>query len=287
MSAQNEVWKKFPGLSAIFFFTLGQILSNFLHMSKAYKFTMGSLAIVLTSGIASAQTISSPLGLGGLNANVIANGFTSAGLNTPIDGTDVLYDSSYATVHGITGGALQTSTAFTNSSGVLYVLPAAGANNGLLINSTSPLTLTFASAGDVSTLYLLGTSSGAPLLTFTLLFAGGIDSAPISASFPDWYSVTSGPGDVNGLGRVGTVGLATDVYDPTGGNNFSLYTVALPIPVADQSLTLEGVSIALDPADTSGSAVVLAASASPVPEPTPLLLAAAGVGLLAVLRRRS
>jgi len=256
-------------------------------MSKAYKFTMGGLAIVLTAGIASAQTTASPLTLGGLNANVIADGSTSAANNTAIDGSNVLYDDSYATFRGIPGGALFVGTTITNQSGVVYDLPNAGVNNGLLVNSTTPATLTFSSAGDVSTLYLLGTSSGGPLLTFTLLFAGGIDSAPISASFPDWYS-PGAVGDVNGLGRVGAVsGGNADSYDTVGGNNFSLYTIALPIPVADQSLTLEGVSIGLDPSDTSGSAVVLAASASPVPEPTPLLLAAAGVGLLAVLRRRN
>jgi MYXO-CTERM domain-containing protein len=134
------------------------------------------------------------------------------------------------------------------------------------------------------------------LLDYTLIMSGVGGPTLVSGtfSFPDWFSQTSA-GDVNGLGRVGAIfGSSADNYDTVGGNNFSLYTIALTIPTIDQSLTLEGVTIGFDSANTglaSGdSAVVVGVSAggpAPVPEPTPLVLAAAGVGLLAILRRRS
>ena len=254
---------------------------------------MGSLALVLTASVASAQY--SPLTISsGLNVNVIASG-SSAPSSTQgtIDGTDVFYDNTYtpanaANFPNYTLGAFPASTSITNSSGVIYNLPAAGVNNGLLVNNiVGSGTLSFSDTGNLQTLYLLGTSSGSPLLTYTLVFAGGVQTDPLTFRFPDWY--TGGVGDVNGLGRVGSMGEAADQYDGTDGNNFSLYTIAIPIPLADQSLSLESINIGVSDSQDPGSAVVFAASGGTVatPEPTPLVLAAVGVGLLAILRRRS
>jgi hypothetical protein len=256
---------------------------------------MGGLTIALSAGIASAQT--TPLTITGFNADVIADGASVTTSTTgTIDGTDVFYDSSYAASYsgstlgaGIAAGAFPASQSITNqTTGVIYDLPSATptVNNGLLVNSTAPVTLTLDDAGSLGTLYLLGTSAGGPLLDYTLTFAGGIVTGPATFSFADWYDLTA-TGFVNGLGRVGAAFPSVNNYDNVGGNNFSLYSVAIPIPVADQSLTLQSIAISLDSSDTGGSAVVFAASTSPVPEPTALLLGAAGVGLLAILRRRS
>jgi len=256
-------------------------------MFKAKQITIGSLAIALTTVMASAQTTPLTITLG-FNQDLVADGsFALPSTTSTIDGSSVFYDSSYAASNGISGGIFPAGSTVTGNDGNQYTFASAMGDNGLLLDDGSESgSLSFTPTG-LSTLDLLGMSanggvSGGVTVSYTLNFANAT-TASGTAFFQDWYDESETLGTITGLQRVNQ---ASDFYDST--HFFSLFSVAIAIPIADQSLALDSVTLTSD--GISGSSVAVFAAdgtAAPVPEPTSLVLAAAGVGLLAVLRRRS
>ena len=257
-------------------------------MYKAFNSTMLGLALSSAFSLAHAQTATPITIVSGFNEDIIADGTTATTSTTSgIDSVNVFYDNSYAASNHISGGAFPAGQTVTGADGNSYEFAAASANNGLLLNSSETigtLSLSYPD-GPLGTVYLIGTSaSGSTLLDYTLNFAGGASSSG-SFSFADWYDSTAS-GTVTGLGRVSN---QTDSYDAAGGNNFSLYSIAISIPVSDQSLTLDNIIISYDGVNAGSSAVIVGVSgAAPasVPEPGTLAFAALGLGLAAIFRRR-
>ena len=146
------------------------------------------LAVGVVAVMISTAAAADPLPItSGYNQDVIANGSGSAADSTSatMDGFSVFFDSSYASDHGISGGAFPAGeTATGSSSGVQYALPSASGDNALLLaasndaypngaaGSATSGTLSFASIADVKTLYVLGTSTnGGSTLDYQLNFA--------------------------------------------------------------------------------------------------------------------
>lgn len=261
---------------------------------------MLSLALASTWDVASAQPASPIAITSGFNGQFIASGSGPAAASTTatIDGTSVFYDSSYDVSHGNNGGTFPAGSTVTGQDGNTYALGAVGSNNGLNIdslNSSASVTFNPTTAG---TLYLLGLSAsptpGLSVIDYTLHFNLG-PSASGSFSFSDWYDPT-GSETVTGFGRISQ---STDSYDFTSGGSpilklFGLSAVAIPIPLADQSSTLDSADFTYDAinSQSGSSATIFAASSTTaittVPEPSTIALIGTATGLaFLVIRRRN
>ena len=214
---------------------------------------------------------------GGFNSNDVATSTTGP------SGYPAFYDSSYATAYSITSGSFpvgQTKTGLY--SGTTYSLAPGGANDALVGTGT----LTFSPVTDEQTLYVLGESeNGAATLNYTLNFSTTPSvAARGTISFADWYdqgTVGSSDAEVTSLGRIGAYGNGQDGY----GSNFQLYGATIPVPLADQDLTLDSISIT----GVSGGVPSIFAVSGQAATPEPSTYVLLGVGLLSflVLRRRA
>jgi len=227
----------------------------------------------------------------GFNVDAVADGPGSAADSTSggIDSLhSVFYDSSYDTSHGNLGGALPAGQTVTDASGNQYSLAPAAGNNALLIgngNSSGTLTLSYATNSSLTGLLLLGTSvDGGTILDYTLNFSGGA-TATGTVSFADWHDYGNN-GVFTGLGRV-------NQSDDFSGRA-SLYADNIDIPVADQLLQLQSISLSYDAGNGNidglfPSAAILGVSAFdpiiPTPEPSTNGLLICGAPILALLVR--
>ena len=244
---------------------------------------MTGIALFGAAVMASAQS-ANPLTISsGFNADVIANGSGSASssttstVDTPTDG-NVFYDSTYASSHGISGGALNGGTLSTSLG--YFAIASVSGNNALDFQSSGTGTLTLASPATASQLYVLGTAGNGPtIVDYIVNFAGGATTSG-SLTFPDWNN-TAQTGTVNGLGRVD---VNTGAYD-TAGNVFSLYSESISIASANQSHNVDSISFSY----SSGgeSSIFAISSVAPVPEPSTMALTGlCGVGLIFFRRRK-
>jgi len=245
---------------------------------SAVLFTLIGMAGVAGADSATPLNISS-----GYNEDVIANGSGTAASSTTgaIDGStqnNVFYDSTYASSHSISGGALTTGTVTATDGNEFTIAPATGNNVLYLDDSTTSGTLDFSSPAKLASIVILDTAGNGPTtVDYTLHFAGGATYSN-GYSIADWYE-TAKNGVINNLSRVDS---ATGVLDAAQELDFNLWDQTISIPVADQSSDLDSISFTYS---SGGEASIFAASGiAPVPEPSTLTLA--GLGGLSLLRYR-
>lgn len=205
----------------------------------------------------------------GFTADVIANGIGAANTTTTSDVDGVNYafvarnfqlnSSSTSINFGIpVNGVINSVVAAT--PGLSYQLASLDANNSLrLATINDPGTLTLATPSTALKLYLLATSgSGTSTISATVNFSDGSNQVFTGIDLPDWYN---GAGyAIQGIGRISLTDNATD---SGGGSNPRLYQKELVLDAANQSKSIQSITIAKT--GGTGIANVFAVSSNFIP----------------------
>ncbi len=221
----------------------------------------------------------------GFTADVIANGVGSSTVSTnnDVDGAGYAFvardfqltSSSAALTYGIpVNGLINSVVAAT--PGLSYQLASLSANNSLrltAVNDTGILTFTTPKAA--TKLYMLAVSgSGASTVTAVVNFSDGTSQTFAGVSISDWYGGTNFA--IQGIGRVKKPGATPsntdDVPSPEGGTNPRLYQFEMAISAANQTKTIQSVTVT----KTAGPGIpnVFAFSADAYSDCTPPVLQA-------------
>lgn len=192
----------------------------------------------------------------GFNADVIANGIGSSAISTNNDVDGVSYafvardfqltSSSAALTYGIPVNGL-ISSAVASTPGLSYQLASLSANNSLKLpvaNNTG--TLTFTTQKAATKLYMLAVSgSTASTVTVVVNFSDASSQTFTGISIADWYGGANYA--IQGIGRVKRPGAtpdnADDIPSPEGGTNPRLYQFEMAIDAANQTKTIQSVTI--------------------------------------------
>ncbi|MHB8636312.1 MAG: PEP-CTERM sorting domain-containing protein [Fimbriimonadaceae bacterium] len=236
---------------------------------------------------ASATAGNTPLSLTGYNFDGIADGSgTAAGSTT---GTlDSIYD--YFTkgfdAAAPTAGLPTTSFISAFNASTTFLLAAPSGDNLLWLqqhgSGATSGTLTLAAPATFTTLAFLVTGfNGSQPTGYALNFASG---TPTSGSFTSSDNFNQTGYAINGFGRVSR---SNGVFDSIGSTNPRLYEIDVTLSSTDALRTLDSVTFTNN--ETSGTTfhdvgVFAISGASPAPEPASL--AALGLGLTALCRRR-
>lgn len=209
-----------------------------------------SLGLVVAFAVANAQTYQT-LSLSGFNADVIANGtgpsLGSTNMSLDKDTDNFAYMSrdfkltatSSALTYGLPINGLITS-AVASTNGLTYQLASYNANNSLrLPNANDTGTLTLATPGSATTLYVLALSGSGPSTgEITVNFQDGTTQVFANTSFQDWYDGTSFA--IQGVGRINR---ASNGLENGGGTNPRIYQIPLAISSANQSKMITSVTV--------------------------------------------
>ncbi len=205
----------------------------------------GFTADVIANGIGAANT-STTLDVDGVNFAFVARNYQATSTSTPIN--------FGIPVNGV------ISSVVASTPGLSYQLAPLDASNSLRLATTGDSgTLTLATPSAALKLYLLVTSgSGTSTISATVNFSDGSSQAFTGISLADWYGGTGFA--IQGIGRVS---LADNTTDAAGGTNPRLYQKELALDAANQSKTVQSVTIAKT--GGTGIANVFALSSSFVP----------------------
>ncbi|KQT16865.1 hypothetical protein ASG31_10850 [Chryseobacterium sp. Leaf404] len=217
-----------------------------------------SLGLVLAFAAVTAQTYQT-LSLSGFNADVIANGTgpasssTNASLDKPTDNYAYmskdykLTASSAALTYGLPETGLITSAA-AGTTGLTYQLASYNANNSLrLPNANDTGTLTLATPGSASMLYVLAVSGSGPSTgDITVNFADSTTQVFANTNFQDWYDGSSFA--IQGIGRINR---SSNGLENGGGTNPRIYQIPLAISAANQSKVITSVTVKKTSADVT------------------------------------
>lgn len=224
----------------------------------------------------------------GYNSDVVAEGSGSPASSTTIgiDGATgfVFYDGTYASSHGISGGAFESGSVI-GSDGNQYVLMGSAGNNALLVSGSygaSAGVLTFSTPISVSGFQILATAGYGPtILDYTLNLQGG-GAVSGTLTIADWEIPFGTPVTVGGMGRVLRLNGAYDTSENP--NNLYSYSIAV-----SSSTPVNSIAFSYDPLNQrpESSATVFAISQfAPIPEPTTFTLLALSSLALFMARRR-
>ena len=205
-----------------------------------------ALILALSQLDAQYQTLS----LTGFTADVIANGTgtatssTNASLDKDTDNFAYiskdfkLTSSSTALTYGLPENGIITS-AVSSTSGLTFQMPSYSANNSLrLPNANDTGTLTLATPGSATTLYVLAVSgSGASVGDITVNFSDGTTQVFSSSSFQDWYDGANYA--ILGIGRINR---GSNSLESGNGTNPRIYQIPLAISTANQTKIINSVT---------------------------------------------
>ncbi len=190
-----------------------------------------------------------PLTITGYNADVIANGLGALNTTTTndVDGVNYCYLALGTQVSGTatpTTYGLPTSGLLDVANSDLYFQMASySGNNSLRINQVGAAgqsTITFAEANSYEKIHLAVTSgSGASDVTFTVNFSDASTQVISNAAIPDWFSATTLPVVISGIGR----GNLTNNNLENPANNPRIYQLDLNIDVANQGKIVTGITV--------------------------------------------
>ena len=190
-----------------------------------------------------------PLTITGYNADVIANGLGALNTTTTndVDGVNYCYLALGTQVSGTatpTTYGLPTSGLLDVANSDLYFQMASySGNNSLRINQVGAAgqsTITFAEANSYEKIHLAVTSgSGASDVTFTVNFSDATTQVISNAAIPDWFSATTLPVVISGIGR----GNLTNNNLENPANNPRIYQLDLNIDVANQGKIVTGITV--------------------------------------------
>lgn len=192
----------------------------------------------------------------GFTADVIANGVGSSTVSTnnDVDGASYAFvardfqltSSSAALTYGIpVNGVISSAVAAT--PGLSYQLASLSANNSLrLVAVNDAGTLTFTTPKAATKLYMLAVSgSGTSTVSAVVNFSDGTSQTFTGISIADWYNGTNFA--IQGIGRVKKPGAtpnnADDMPSPEGGTNPRLYQFEMAISAANQTKTIQSVTV--------------------------------------------
>ncbi|MFY1046993.1 T9SS type A sorting domain-containing protein [Chryseobacterium sp. GP-SGM7] len=216
---------------------------------------LGALGI-LTSSLAFAQNYQTMPIASGFNADVIANGVGSSSVTTNNDVDGVSYAfvardfqltaTSTPITYGIPVNGIINS-AINTTPGLSYQLASLSANNSLRLAAINDAgTLTFTTPKAATKLYMLAvTGSGTSTVNVVVNFSDATSQTFSGISIADWYTGTNIA--IQGIGRIKKPGVTPatgdDVPSPEGGTNPRLYQFELTIDAANQTKTIQSVTV--------------------------------------------
>ena len=224
------------------------------------------LPLILASALpmlATAQTYT-PLALGGLNQDIIAEATTAlAHTTTSVDTngsiSTVLFSNSFT--HPVTQVGLPDDGLLSAAAGgasFTYQLAAFAGNNALVtpVGQTKTTTLTTPTALANLSLLVFATEQSKNAV-YTLTFDDGSTVVQPATVVGDWYS--SAAGRISGYGRV----VRMDDTNFTRQTNQKYFGNELALTCSEQKKKLSSITLqaqALTPGNTTGNVVLLAAS---------------------------
>lgn len=216
---------------------------------------VNAMALFAASSVAAQNYQQMPVS-SGFTADVIANGIGSSTVSTnnDVDGASYAFvardfqltSSSAALTYGIPVNGL-ISSAVAATPGLTYQLASLSANNSLrLVAVNDAGTLTFTTPKAATKLYMLAVSgSGTSTVSAVVNFSDGTSQTFTGISISDWYGGSNFA--IQGIGRVkkpgATPNSADDVPSPEGGTNPRLYQFEMAISAANQTKTIQSVTV--------------------------------------------
>ena len=216
---------------------------------------LGALGI-FTSSLAFAQNYQTMPIASGFNADVIANGVGSSSVTTNNDVDGVSYAfvardfqltaTSTPITYGLPVDGVINSVINT-TPGLSYQLASLSANNSLRLAAINDAgTLTFTTPKAATKLYMLAvTGSGSSTVNVVVNFSDATSQTFSAISVADWYTGTNIA--IQGIGRIkkpgATPATGDDVPSPEGGTNPRLYQFELAIDAANQTKTIQSVTV--------------------------------------------
>jgi len=216
---------------------------------------LGALGI-FASSLAFAQNYQTMPIASGFNADVIANGVGSSSVTTNNDVDGVSYAfvardfqltaASTPITYGIPVNGIINS-AINATPGLSYQLASLSANNSLRLAAINDAgTLTFTTPKAATKLYMLAvTGSGSSTVNVVVNFSDATSQTFSAISVADWYTGTNIA--IQGIGRIKKPGVTPatgdDIPSPEGGTNPRLYQFELAIDAANQTKTIQSVTV--------------------------------------------